>query len=367
MKKQASDLRRANIADLIANYFEGTGALGGAKTIDSSEDENLNALLRSHLLRGITSDEEIEARAQIDDLLAFYSLLEIGILTGALEEQLPREIHGSAERHLTRPAVRRYYEKFYPLFLPQLFLRRLQDNPASAESAPSNYFVSWSEPSNYFVSFLEVNEMLGSEEVETFLWFLDDGFVDDTGLEDVLRVLDDPEKFTRRMLRPPPKQTALDQALRGMIQFFEFCANFDKLLKSAQDPLIQSASWHYHGYWFQQIGGQVHGVISTAIEQYRTWVPGPDDPLGAGNLDAIQATHTSMDTIHRALQRLTSAIYRSALEQLLLKDKDDSTQVEADALEHAWASAKAKAAAKPEVIMHDEPTQQHRTEQGLSA
>ena len=339
MKEQPTDLRTANIADLIATYLKGTGALTAAKTIDSSKDENLNALLRSHLLREITSDEEIEARDQIDELLAFYSLLEIGILTGALEEQLPREIHDSAERHLTRPAVRRYYEKFYPLYLPQLFLRRLQGNPASVESAPSNYFVS----------FLEVNELLGSDEVGTFLWFLDDGFLDDTGLKDVLRVLDDPKKFTRRMLR----QTALDQALHGMVQFFGFCANLDKLLKSARDPLIQSACWHYHGYWFQQIGGQVYGVISTAIEQYRTWVPIPDDSLDQGDLYAIQATHASMDDVHRALERLTSAIYRSALEQLFLKDKDDSTHIEV--------------AAKPEMVTYDKPAQQHSTEQGLGA
>ena len=79
-------------------------------------------------------------------------------------------------------------------------------------------------------------------------------------------------------------------------------------------PVFQSALWHYHGYWFQQLSGQVFGVISTAIEQYREWVPkeGKDE----AEIRAIAATHISMDRSQLAMQRLTSASYRHVLEEM---------------------------------------------------
>ncbi|HEX4630083.1 MAG TPA: hypothetical protein VH188_03895 [Chthoniobacterales bacterium] len=317
MRGHVDNLHEVNLADLIARYYQGTKAPFAAAIIDFSDDPSLDLLLRSHLLSEVTSQTQIAARDAIDDLLAFYSILEIGILCGALAERLPHALAASARRHLTRPYVRRYYEKFYPLFLPQLFLRRLHGKPVGATSSAVGYFVS----------FLEINEALIPDPVETFLWFLDDGYLGDAGLEDILQVLNKPERFTKRMLRPTAEQTDVDNALHGMIQFFGFCVNLDKLLQNAPDALLQSACWHFHGYWFQQVGGQVHGVISAAIEQYREWVPSPEDTANQEDLAAIKATHASMDRFHRALQRLTSAVYRAAIEKLLLSQT--STMVRA--------------------------------------
>jgi cytoskeletal protein CcmA (bactofilin family) len=301
-----------NMADLVATYFNGTGARAGAEAIDTFEEGLLGRVLRSPLLRDATSDTQVETRDNIDDLLAFYSLLEIGILSGTLHQELPGDVRIAAERHLSHPCLKRYYEKLYPLLLPRFLLRRLRGDAVGVASA---------NRTDYFVAFLETNEMLRSDEARAFLSLLSDGFVRHKGLEDVLQTLNDPQNFARRILNPPNEQSALDLAVRGMIRFLGFCIAFDGLLQTSSNSLLQSAFWHFHGYWFQQMERQVHGVVSTAIEQYRSWIPANANELDPLEVDALRATHVSMDQAHQSLQRLTSSIYRYSLEDVFFRQQ----------------------------------------------
>jgi hypothetical protein len=304
-------IQEANLSDLTRRFFEETSAASGAKLLDEVRgSQDLFELLRSHLLQPIT-DTEVPQRDAIDDLLAFYSILEIASMCHGISPELPAELAASAADHLSLPAMRRYYEKLYPLLLPRLFLQRLMGNAVLAEPE---------FPYDYLRQFLEITEMLSDAEVQMFLWFLDDGSAPDEegnqyGLQDFLLTLSDGRKFAKIIAVAPENRTPLHQSLHGFVQFLEFCRLFDGLLQGLTDsPIFQSALWHFHGYWFQQLSGQVFGVISTAIEQYRNWVPkeGKDEQ----EIRAIAATHRSMDRAQLAMQRLTSAGYRHLLEAM---------------------------------------------------
>ena len=71
-------IEQANLNDLIRVFFDETSAASGAKFLDTeiSEGKDLNRLLRSHHLSSV-GPGEMKKRDAIDDLLAFYSILEI--------------------------------------------------------------------------------------------------------------------------------------------------------------------------------------------------------------------------------------------------------------------------------------------------
>ena len=268
-------------------------------------------VLRFHLLREVTNHREISARAAVDALLAFYGILEIGFLCGAISE-LPPSIEQRARRHLSRPAVRRYYETFYPLLLPRLLLARL--NSGSRFGFPGGDSVT------PFTAFLTLNMILDDQDVKKFLWLLDGGRVSNCDITSLLQLLLNSTKLTSRVLRPPSKQTTADQALHGFVKFCGFCFELDKLLRDPVPPLlVRSAMWHFHAYWFGQIGSNLLGVISTAIEQYHAWVPRITAKTSPADRMAIERTQSSMNQAQQALQRLTSSFYRFPLEELALR------------------------------------------------
>src|SRR5438477_4440732 len=186
--------QEANLSDLIRQFFEATSAASGAVLLDkmSQDSPKLFKLLRSHLLRPI-SEKEVSQRDAIDELLAFYSLLEIASMCQGIPRELRPHLAARAIHHLSLPPMRRYYSKLYPLLLPQCFLQRMVGSPIMAERDCAR---------DYFRQFLEISNMLSDDDVEMFLWFLDDGSAPDEegdqyGLEDFLLTLSQGRKFAK--------------------------------------------------------------------------------------------------------------------------------------------------------------------------
>jgi hypothetical protein len=111
------------------------------------------------------------------------------------------------------------------------------------------------------------------------------------------------------------------------VRFLSFATELDRFLSQVSDtPLIQSAFWHQHGYWFELIGGKVLGVLTAGIEALRHYAAVPaeedlkDTDYGAAEAaeDAARAQH-EMDAAIRSLQRLTSSIYRYPLDRYAYK------------------------------------------------
>jgi hypothetical protein len=317
------NLKKVNFATLQDRYFSNGSAQEGAKLIDmllsSKKSHGLSYLLRSHLIKGV-GGRETEKRDRIDDLIAFYSILELASLLKVIPSKLPKNLTKRAIKHLSNFSVRRYYERFYPLVLPQLFLRRLTGQPLITD-CPSNSF-------SYFDHFMILSDILKDDGVDLFLWFLDEGETDSYGIDDFFEVISNSSRFARRLTRTPNKQTALDKSLHGFLKFLYFCREMDAFLVGLSDyPVIQSAFWHYHGYWFQQLSGQVLGVLSVAIEQYREWIPPKNSILSQEDIETIEDSHRVMDRAFVQVRRLTSAIYRIPLEETLFAS--DSEEEEA--------------------------------------
>src|SRR5437879_3312197 len=88
-------------------------------------DWDLAELLRNHRDEPIEDDDEISMRDAFDDLLAFYSCVEIAALAGLVPEPLPRPFRHDVANTLCNRHVRSYYRTHYPLLLPDMLLARV--------------------------------------------------------------------------------------------------------------------------------------------------------------------------------------------------------------------------------------------------
>jgi hypothetical protein len=301
------DRRSDNLDVLLFRFIERNEAAQRAKKYIAAEygTRKLARLLRSHLVEEV-GPREIMKRDEIDELLAVYALLEVAIVSGYVSAKLPSGFVRETRRILAEPSVERFYRRLYPMLLVQCFAARITGRfevPVQAtRSGPG-----------LFVRFLDVSELLNSPEVETFLWMLDDGSRDDEDFDDLIDIVHSPKRMARALTRELEKRSATDDAAHGFREFVAFCRQFDGLLQSARvKPLIQSAFWHFHGYWLNLLSGSVLGVMTVVIERQREWIS--IDPIARKQASRARQTHVSMDKTEIVLQRLTSGVYRAPLE-----------------------------------------------------
>jgi RNA polymerase sigma factor (sigma-70 family) len=301
----SNDLATTNFEQLRGAFFRDTGASAAVDLIFSVDDSSLSRILQTHWFSEPEPDQ-IDVRDGVDFLLDYFSVIEIGSLCNALPNPLPRDFQAIASTTLNRRPVWNYYSRLAPLALPQLLRRRLEGKPARLDS---HLFIEFS-------SFLNLSAMRRTEAVYTFLWMVEGGRTfDGFYLRDVLRLFAETERLATVALSPS-KGSGLDNGLRGLLEFLSFARSYDSFLQGCSSkPMLQSACWHYHGYWFRQIGIKIAGVLAGVIEELR---PQVDEPARDIDASHAQDTYASMDAAHTSLQRLVSGLYSLPIDTLLL-------------------------------------------------
>lgn len=259
----------SNYSRLEGQFFFGTGAEKGDVLLSSYRARQaypkLAHLLRHHWEKDI-EDHETYLRDQIDYLLSFYGILELALLTGMISE-IPEAPRTRALANLSNPALRKYYEYNYPLILPQLLLRRLTGDLYLRERSDKDAL-------NQFMRFLIITKTMDidDDDMETFLWFLDDGDRDGYDYDDLVRALDQPRVFTEALTTPPDERDARDNAINGFRKFLMFCVEFNSLLAfSRQRYRLMAAEMYAHeAYWFVHVGEKVEKRVHKAIRKFST-------------------------------------------------------------------------------------------------
>jgi tetratricopeptide (TPR) repeat protein len=301
------DIRKANLDHLQRQYFYGTTAVIAAQMMEGGKQQavqsGLAQLLGSHK-EPVAKEGEIHLRNALDELLGFYSLVEIACLIRFVPHPLPEEFGQKALAFLGDRDIRHYYEEDYPLLLTRLLRQRLtgeQDMHYPARPATAALFME----------LLDTNRLLeGDQEVETFLWLLDvrQPGIGQYSFRSVIEVLAEPREFMARFARESSEQDALDRSLHGLRKLLVFCTEFDALLQRARDyPVLQSAFWHYHSYWFQTIGQELRRGLEVALDQIHGW--------GTAVEERTVAEVGSLESVGAVIRQLTSPQYREELEQ----------------------------------------------------
>lgn len=329
------DIKQINFESLLAQQFEtekvrhAVNFLGSFGAWEES-DRRLAWVLRDHADAPIKTREEVEVRDAVDFLLGFYGLAEVASIAEFIPPELPAEFRETAARHLSQPDLVRYYREHYPLLLPHLFRLRLDGEWGGRATDQGGFsFVErdkidgWiverdmdDDPANsaplLFSRFLDLTtERQNDRDVDTFLWFLDDGISGGYAWVDMLPYLSKPDEFAERVTRTGEERTPLDRALAGLSKFIVFCSDLEGLLEECDGfPLLQSAMWHHHSYWFDHMREKVWSELNRTLEAIYGWGEYADDPaqFRAGLEESFAETR-------RRLQRLMDGRYKDALEK----------------------------------------------------
>jgi hypothetical protein len=297
---------KINLEDLTMCYrdrgraAEATEIMGRVR--NATNRIYLDRLLRDHTARPIKSRREIRQRDSFDFLIAFYGILEIASLIRYVPVPLPSAFNTAFLRDLSNSSVKRYYEKYYPLLLPQLCRLRLEGKLSIGEASP-DYRVH-----ALFQSFLSIESRQRiDDDVDLFLWFLDDGWSNGYSLSDVVECLLNRSDFLKRILKSPQKQDDLDSAVCGFGKLLSFCNDFDGFLKRCSTwPIFQSALWHYYAYWFDLVGESIGPRLRKIINNFYSW-------KSEQSSDANQMMREYLDQSRDSIDRLLSGAYGVAL------------------------------------------------------
>ena len=321
-------LQRFNFDVLTKNHFAKTPAIRAERVLRTELGGGrsgvvLKNLLRHHAERAIVSPKEIGLRNAFDQLLAYYSLVEVGCIAAYLADPLPQAFAEKARRYLTRTEVRKYYEQNYPLLLPQLLLKRLDGSLKLRETNTER-----SIP--LYFQFLEVNAMIENENVSQFLWFLEDGTTEGYAIDDTLEALSEPKQFAKCLMQSPSSRDALDMSVIGFGRFIQFCRHMDSLLRACEGlALLQSAMWHYHAYWFKHMEVDFGKALAEAVAQVSSW----DQKAGSSrkptrnwqtlaeqHADPLRVSSISVERTLEAIRRLTSNEYGNVLSERMKRE-----------------------------------------------
>jgi hypothetical protein len=303
--------RQANFEDLVSIYLTGTEAHVAAvhllKLIQSGKDRDLANLLRDHRARAIELRREIEMRAAIDRLMNCCSVMEIASRIGFIPNPGKTQVGRELRIILGNASVRRYYEEFYPVRLPQLFRQRLAGRMSQAPPKPNSRDIA------SFMSFIELDRrFMANLEDGTLLRMLDSFVIGGYWFSDIVELIGKPGTFIKFLLRDPARADVRARALHEFSLFMQFCFDLHQILQKTFDsPVLQSALWNHYAYWFEIIGDELREQLGKALGKFLDWTP-PANDRNSG-----QAVQTYVRRAQEVLADLTSRKYANPIERLL--------------------------------------------------
>jgi hypothetical protein len=214
-------------------------------------EKKLADLLRHHDQRTI-EDKETYQRDDVDQLLDYLSLIEIGFVAGAfrIDEVLQPALVKETSSLLTDDALRRYYEDYYTLPLPMSLKSRLFGAPGYCGQGSEREMSAFTG-----LLFLK-REYEHDPKLNAFLWMLDGGLTHDgNGWTDLLALSKKPSQFMKELIEElndptPNDESSLGQACLGIRRYLDFAADLANLLGTLEKfPSLRLAIWQNYAYW----------------------------------------------------------------------------------------------------------------------
>ena len=269
MNLDKRELREINFESLRQTFLFETGAITAVQVVKrSSGRPDLGRLLRHHSSAGVYDIAELHIRDSFDSLLSYYSLIEIGCQIEYFPDKLTARFVAEASAVLNDPAVRLFYESYYPLLLPQALRRRVAA-PASAISETEMK----PEATGIFQEFLALETACrADEELQVFVRLLDGFTPNGLALEDLIEVVKAPSAYMESATRRPEQRTVVDVALRGFRKLLNVLSTLDDILRRAERmPVFRSSLWHHYSYWFDRADSSVHNGLVAMIDPFLRW------------------------------------------------------------------------------------------------
>jgi hypothetical protein len=305
------NVKTSNLDDLLARYWYGTGAPKAAALLG----ETPRRIRLGEILEQPRSVNRLDQKIRtcVDDLLGFYSLLEVAARAALLPDPLPAPMVKMASGQLDDDDLRRYYEHWRPRVLPIRLRERVGGRRGKEE-------VDESVTTLLFLQFLDMNALVEDEDVNDFVSLLEDDGHGAVTLSDMLPAFDRPQDFFEHLAAPGPERSPLDNALQGFHKFLGSCRDFERLLAEAQQyRALQAAMWEFRFGELERHRGTIALFTEEAASRVgkwegstkqTSWTEKPDDVLHA--VVRVMSVDHRLPEDRRLLRRAGSAKPRNA-------------------------------------------------------
>jgi hypothetical protein len=288
-----------NNLSVMMNKEEGITTKGLADKELYLSKSSLRKLLHHHR-EGTVEEEELWLRFETDALLQYYALLQVSLIAGFIPPGLDDRTRAEARRVLGNEWVKKYYEENYPYFLPQL-MRLFAEKAIAYEAAQPEL------SRKLFNEFLLANRTIEQDEdVDVFLKMLDYVSYGDIGLNDLVALLKDADALSKSLFKED--KTVLDQSLWGFIKYTHFLGLLRAVLQKAEAvPLLQSAMWEYHSYWFRIMADTMKQFFDTAFANLTKAIADTPEPELMQQSDADDFSYAAVQEQMQQLVRTAGA------------------------------------------------------------
>jgi len=246
--------RRADLEVIHTAFYTKAARKGKATLLNlktRNQDDEASWLLRHHDEEEI-SDEETRVRDDVDYVLSYYAMLQVGITAGVVDFQPNDALFESASELLNYPPLVRYFTKSYPLELPDRMRARFEA-PSGREDLSSEIHENSTsiQRRSLFSAFLPLTALLEQDnDMEAFLWLLDGGWRGQWHYERLEKVLRHPKEAATLLMDKRPDPLGY-RVMQGTMKFIEFAVALDILLEQASEFRdLQEEMYLFHSYWF---------------------------------------------------------------------------------------------------------------------
>lgn len=241
------------IEALRSQYLERTNAPAAATLLRSLKTDtalkkvfDLPHLLRHHSQELITEPIEVFLRDAFDDLVDYYTLLEVAASAGVIPTPIPASIAEPAKFELSYAAFRQYYTSNYVVALMPAFHERLTSEVGFIQRGGTRV------QELYFEFLMIRSRLVNHPNIDTFMWFLEDGYEDGEGLPALIALVKNKARFERHWSLSRKSLTGSGKALDGFTHFLVFAFELDRfLLRMKRYPALREKMWLYYSYWFK--------------------------------------------------------------------------------------------------------------------
>lgn len=279
----------SKLSDLRNVFLEGNQqALRGKRHIDklNGKQHKLAQLLRSHDDEPIYEDETY-LRDDIDYFLEYFSILSLGHITGYLSLKVLEEDRAEILYYLGLEPLKAYYYEHYPLELPQILFEVL------SEGRPFKKGRHTANSDNLFFQFNALNQTIDNDEVNQFLWFLDNGYTDNYNVRDLKNLLSD----TKKCFKKRTENSVLGQAISGFFMYLDFLELLDQFLKKPGNNSYRATYWTYHAYWLSRIDKQLRASLNRFFNGMEAFLSGKEHVSRQQAESSIRISRKKYDAI----------------------------------------------------------------------
>jgi hypothetical protein len=276
-------ISQEQISEIMARYSVGP-TLDRVRRLLNLLPEARAEILRYHETRPVWDEEELEYRGALDEVLGLVSAVEvIAIAAGELPD-LPHNLALALQATLEDAEVQQYYEVYYPIALPTLFREQLDALKQGISQDPSLMALARIDTGNRnglddaglacLISFFELDSRLTRGiALPFFLDLMDDYVMDGVSMDDVLDIVEDPDRYEAVALMPTSKGTKFEKrGVQGLEDFLSFSADLKRLLSRLQErPMLRAAIWLHYCYWFGNGSNTVRRAAHELRKRLKNW------------------------------------------------------------------------------------------------